>query len=37
MTVDAILMMLIVLGAVWGGFVFTMRTAMRREREKVDQ
>lgn len=35
MTLDAILMMLLVLGTIWGGFVFTLWIAMKREQKKA--
>lgn len=34
MTIDAIIMMIFILGIVWGGFVYALRLAMKKEREK---
>ena len=36
MSVEAIILMILILGGVWGGFVFALKTAMRREKEKSD-
>ncbi|MFQ5864901.1 MAG: MetS family NSS transporter small subunit [bacterium] len=35
MTPTAILMMIIMLGIVWGGFIFTLRIAAKKESQKM--
>ncbi len=34
MTVSAIIAMIVILGVVWGGFAFALRTVIRKESEK---
>lgn len=34
MTIDAIIMMILILGIVWGGFAYALRLAMKKERQK---
>lgn len=34
MSADAVIMMLLVLGLIWGGFAYTLALAMKREKEK---
>ncbi len=36
MSIEAIILMILILGGVWGGFVFALITAMKRETEKSD-
>ncbi len=35
MTLTAVIMMLVILSLLWGGFAFTLRIAMRKEVEKT--
>ncbi len=34
MSLDAVIMMILVLGLIWGGFVFALSRAVQREKEK---
>ncbi len=34
MSTGAIIMMIIILGGVWGGFAYTLKLAMNKEKEK---
>ncbi len=36
MSVDAFIMMILVLGLIWGGFGYSLALAMKREKEKAD-
>ena len=35
MTLDGILFMILVLGLIWGGFIYTLSLAIKREAEKT--
>lgn len=35
MTTTAIFMMVLILGVIWGGFVFSLRIAIKKENQKV--
>ncbi|RMD98146.1 MAG: methionine/alanine import family NSS transporter small subunit [Calditrichaeota bacterium] len=36
MSTDAIVMMILILGLMWGGFVFTLSFAVKKEKEKME-
>lgn len=37
MSADAVIMMVVVLGAVWGGFAVLLRIAMQKEKDKKQE